>query len=181
MEVLGQLIEDWIRENDSSQAALFHLSGVKQNTLSRWINRQVKSATTKNLKMIAPVLGLTYEDLLRRMGEIPESNPSAIVAAKRQRVRDQIDTWFTAVGPEYEDDLWEYIKTHGESTVKMISRMGTAVNTVGDTAVNAAVSGRAKRGRKPRSGPSSPLNARQRPIAERLGVVVGHSNRPVAA
>jgi len=71
MEALRALIEDYLRTHDESQAELAQKSGVLQNVISRWLNGQVSSASPRNLRKIAPALGLSYEDLLRAMGELP--------------------------------------------------------------------------------------------------------------
>jgi len=71
VEPLRQLIENWLVARDASQADLHRASGVPQNVISKWLNGEVARASDRNLKRIAPILGLSYEELLRHMGEIP--------------------------------------------------------------------------------------------------------------
>lgn len=161
METLGQLITEWIDVNHSSQAAFAKQSGLKQNTVSRWINGQVENATVDKLKLVAPVLGISYEELLRRLGEIEPSAPAAQVSARRQSIRSQLEAWLNAVGPENEEYFWESLRAHGDSTAQLITNIQSAVSEPGDTAVNRAVSQRSKAGRKPRDGAKGPLTAGQ--------------------
>jgi transcriptional regulator with XRE-family HTH domain len=77
VEGLRRLIEEWFDAQNGTQADLARASGVPQNVISKWVNRQVDQASPDNLKKIAPTLGLTYENLLRRMGEIPESDATS--------------------------------------------------------------------------------------------------------
>lgn len=98
-----------MRERGASQADLARASGVPQNVISKWLNGQVDEASPRSLKRIAPILGLSYEDLLRRMGELP-SRPDAVdadpleqyirqrIAEMREAVRDTPRaTWATIV------------------------------------------------------------------------------------
>lgn len=78
VEALRVLIEEWLRLHEATQAELARNSGVPQNVISKWVNGQVDEASPANLKKIAPTLGLTYEGLLREMGELP-NDPSAAV------------------------------------------------------------------------------------------------------
>jgi transcriptional regulator with XRE-family HTH domain len=71
VEALRRLIEEWLDAQNGTQADLARASHVPQNVISKWVNGQVDQASPDNLKKIAPTLGLTYEDLLRRMGELP--------------------------------------------------------------------------------------------------------------
>jgi transcriptional regulator with XRE-family HTH domain len=177
VEALRGLIEEWLRANNSSQAELAQRSGVKQNVISRWLNRQVDDATPKNLKLIAPVLGLTYEELLRLMGELPASSPQSQIDARRQAVREQLERWMSAVGPENESVFWEHLKAQGEATVDLIRRVGTAVNADTEAADNAAVSSRAERGRGRRNGPSGQIMSKQHAVSEVLEHARHSTNR----
>lgn len=76
MEALRALIEEWLGEN-GTQADLARASGVPQNVIGKWRSRQVDEASPTNLKKIAPTLGLTYEQLLRQMGELPAESADA--------------------------------------------------------------------------------------------------------
>ena len=90
MEALRQLIEEWLAQHNGSQAELAELCGVPQNVISRWLNRQVDEASPKNLKKIAPALGLTYEELLREMGELPPLEGDGHIDPIEEEIRRQV-------------------------------------------------------------------------------------------
>ena len=119
----------------------------------------------KSCEKIATALGVDLDLMLELAGHRrrPNGEPHAQIDARRQAVRDQLDRWLSAVGPDNEEYFWSYLKAQGDSTVDLIRRVGTAVNASGDTAVNAAVSERKRRGRKPRGDSDSRLTQRQHP------------------
>ena len=77
--------------------------------------------------------------------------------APNRRTATELDRWIAAVGPENEEYFWQHLKAQGDSTVDLIHRLGTAVSTGAEAAVNAAVSRRAKRGRGRKDGSGRPL------------------------
>jgi transcriptional regulator with XRE-family HTH domain len=100
---------------------------------------------------IAAALGMTPAGLASMIGK---GDSHEQIDARRQLVRDQLDRWLAAVGPEHEDYFWEALKAQGDSVVDLIRQVGTAVNEGAQAAVNAAVSGRKSRTR-PKRGDSS--------------------------
>jgi transcriptional regulator with XRE-family HTH domain len=111
-------------------------------------------------------------------GVIGKGDSHEQIDARRQLVRDQLDRWLAAVGPEHEDYFWEALKAQGDSVVDLIHQVGTAVNEGAQAAVNAAVSGRKTRTRPKRGDSGSTLRPRQFPIGRPLG---GHRFNVTAA
>jgi transcriptional regulator with XRE-family HTH domain len=148
MQALVALIEEWLALDRRNQAELARLSGVPQNVISRWLNGQVDSVSTRNLKRVAPVLGLSYEELLRRMGELPQAaasvNGASLLHSRQQSLDDQVERWVRVLGPRMgveaaEDYFWESVRRHADTILDALT-MGTAVSAPADTAVNGAVS-----------------------------------------
>jgi transcriptional regulator with XRE-family HTH domain len=166
-DTFRDFVTRWLGDSRISAADLSSRAGIDQSGMSKYLHtdpRRRVRPSPRSLEKLAPVLGVAYEDLLRMCGYLP-GEPRAQVDARRQAVRDQLDQWLSAVGPENEEYFWHYLKAQGDSTVDLIRQVGTAVNEPGDAAVNAAVSARKRRGRKPRGDSGSPLTQRQHPAA----------------
>jgi len=161
-EDLREAIEQALNDRRWSLSRLGRETGIQPSVISRWLNvpdgATASRPSPRNLQKLAPVLGRSYEDLLRMCKYLP-GEPRDQVNALRQSVRVQLDEWLNAVGPDYEQAFWEYLKDHGASGVILIRRIGTAVNARAEDAVNAVVSDRAKRGRTPRKGSEGPLSS----------------------
>lgn len=71
MEVFREFLEEWLRQTGTSQAELHRLSGVPQNVISRWLSQDPTQPGVRNLKKLAPVLGVPYEELLKLVGYLP--------------------------------------------------------------------------------------------------------------
>ena len=130
--------------------------------VSKWVSEDTRRRSVpspSSCARIAAALGLDPDYVLELAGHRQPREPRAEVDARRQAVRDQLDRWLAAVGPEYEQLFWNQLKAQAESTVALIQQIGTAVNANGEAAVNAAVSGRSKRGRSVGETPNGPLRA----------------------
>lgn len=162
-----ELIQEALRILDIDQAGLAKRLRRGQPTVSRWLSGDAKPDYESCLRL-AQITGMSAALVLETVGLDPQlipANPglaSAEVDARRQSIRSQLDEWMNAVGPENESYFWEYLKAHGDSGVDLIKLVRTAVSESGDAAVNAAVSGRGKRGRKPRDGGNGRLTVGQR-------------------
>jgi transcriptional regulator with XRE-family HTH domain len=63
----------------------------------------------------------------------------ARVTAWRQSIHEQLEAWISAVGPQYEEFFWRYLKSQGDSTVAMLRDLGIAVNPPSGGAIKRAV------------------------------------------
>ncbi len=173
-------VEDALRARDWSLSRLGRETGIQPSVLSRWLSEGGSRPSPRNLEKLSAGLGVDYEQMMQLCGYLP-SEPAVQVDARRQAVRDQLDRWLTAVGPDYEDEFWQSLKNHGDSTVRLIGQVRTAVSDHEQTAVNAAVSGRSKRGRPRRTGGNGALSADQHAAREVLGIGRATSKRRLAA
>jgi transcriptional regulator with XRE-family HTH domain len=161
-----ELILEALRILDIDQAGLAKRLRRGQPTVSRWLSGDAKPDYESCLRL-AQITGMPAAVVLETVGLDPQliptnpGTPTREVDARRQVVRNQLDEWLNAVGPENESYFWDYLKTHGDTGVDLIKLVRTAVSESGDAAVNAAVSGRGKRGRKPRDGGNGRLTVRQ--------------------
>lgn len=60
------------------------------------------------------------------------------VSARQAAIREQLDRWLAAVGPEYEEYFWSFLKSQGESTVALIRRMDEGAKTADNSQVPTA-------------------------------------------
>ncbi len=160
-----QLILESLRILDIDQAGLAKRLGRGQPTVSRWLSGDAKPDYESCLRL-AQITGMPATTVLETVGLDPSLIPAspgarAEVDTKRQALRDQLDRWLAAVGPKNEPYFWEYLKAHGDSGVNLVRLVRTAVSAEDDVAVNGAVSGRAKRGRRPRKGGDGQLTVGQ--------------------
>jgi transcriptional regulator with XRE-family HTH domain len=118
VEALRNLIEEWMRVHAASQADLAARSGVPQNVVSRWLNRQVDDASPKNLKRIAPTLGLTYEELLRKMGELPSDEAISAGRALHPRLAAFMDA-VEAAFHSMSDQEWQIREEAGRALFRV--------------------------------------------------------------
>ena len=122
MQALVALINEWLAmDAERNQSELARLSGIAPHVIGRWLNGQVDHVSPKNLRLVAPVLGLSYEDLLRRMGELPSLESRVEIDPRRLARHAELDRLLGAVVPEHEEYVWH-------STVDLIRQLGTAVN-----------------------------------------------------
>lgn len=111
----------------------------------------------------------------------PQEQAQARVSAWRQSVHEQLERWIAAVGPEYEEYFWRYLKTQGDSGVAFIHDLGTAVNEAHDGAVNPAVSGPLGTTNGRNEGPDGGLRARYRGANDPLDSTLSNANELLAA
>jgi transcriptional regulator with XRE-family HTH domain len=178
VETLRMLIEEWLRVQHAPRIEFARLSTVPQNVIGKWLNGDVQSVSAANLRKVAPVLGLTYEELLREMGELPRVRARAQVTARRQAIRDQFDRWITAVGKDYEDDFWDALKAHGDSTVALITSMGTAVKSTAEAPLSTGVNAQHPSRTTSRRGTGSRLRPAQRCAKPQLTPRIPHPGPP---
>jgi hypothetical protein len=184
-----QLVErSWLAADltRASQSADFP-RGLDSGLISRWRKPPPFGSvptSAQTLSRIAAAFGLPESEVYAAAGLLPGGPPvdaTDEIDARRQAVRDQLDRWLSAVGPEHEEAFWRYLKDQGDSTVRLISSVGTAVNQAGDAAVNAAVSDRAERGRRRRRTSDGPLTATQHAPARRVRRPLAAPNQRLAA
>ena len=67
------LVLAWLDRRGWYRAQLADAAGVSQSLVSKWLSDEEPRATPapKNLAKLAPVLGMTYEDLMRVCGYLP--------------------------------------------------------------------------------------------------------------
>jgi transcriptional regulator with XRE-family HTH domain len=153
---------------------------------AKWVSEnqryRVRPSPASCLK-IAQALGVDSDVILGLAGHRPQREGSVHdqVDARRQVVRDQLDRWLSAVGPDNEEFFWQHLKAQGDSTVDLIKRVGTAVNADAEDAVNAAVNARSKRGRRPKGDGNGQLRRRLRTSAPTLTDAHGHRRQLAAA
>lgn len=153
-----------MRERGWTIARLAEACDVSDGLAAKWVSENPRLRvipSPKSCEKIADALGVDPDEVLELAGHRKAREPRTEVDARRQAVRDQLDRWLTAVGPDNEEYFWQHLKAQGDSAVNLIKRIGTAVNGESEDAVNAAVSQRAERGRKRRKGPNGPLRADQ--------------------
>jgi len=160
--------------------------GVSMQLVYKWMAEDPATRITpgpRSCLKIAEALDADADFVLELAGHRKPSPESAAdqVSALRQSARAQLEEWLNAVGPQYEQAYWDYLKTHGSSAVILVRSIGTAVNTGGEGAVNSVVSGRAKRDRRPRNDPDSTLTHGQRTASGMLARGHRPSNQPLAA
>lgn len=105
----------------------------------------------------------------------------AELSARRRSIHDQLERWIAAVGPQYEEYFWRYLKAQGDSGVAFIRGVGTAVRKEADGAINAALSDAMGVTNQPRNGPDSGLRASYRPTNVLLGTGLANANGVLAA
>jgi transcriptional regulator with XRE-family HTH domain len=110
-----------------------------------------------------------------------EQQAQARVSAWRQSVHEQLERWISAVGPQYEEFFWRYLKSQGDSTVAMLRDLGIAVNPPLDGAVKHVVkpTGKPTSTRRRRGGGA--LRASYRTASAALAARYGNLNVFVAA
>jgi transcriptional regulator with XRE-family HTH domain len=186
-DLLFEFLGDRIRERSWTIPHFAKAVGVSPQLAYKWMAEDPAYRITpgpKSCEKIASALGVDLDSVLELAGHRPQRSPELQLSARRQSIRAQLDQWLTAVGEENEPYFWEYLKAHGQSGVDLISRIRTAVNTDADTAVNEGVSGRAKRGRKPRGTSRGPLSTGQRSTSAmlngRIAVAAHHRSMVVS-
>jgi transcriptional regulator with XRE-family HTH domain len=178
VETLRMLIEEWLRVQHAPRVEFARVSTVPQNVIGKWLNGDVQSVSAANLRKVAPVLGLTYEELLREMGELPHVRARARVSARRQAIRDQLDRWMAAVGADYEDDFWDALKAQGDSTVALITTVGTAVKSAAEAPLSTGVNAQHPSRTTSRHGTGSRLRPAQRCAKPQLTPRIPHPGYP---
>jgi transcriptional regulator with XRE-family HTH domain len=160
VEALRRLIEEWLDAQDGTQADLARASHVPQNVISKWVNGQVDQASPDNLKKIAPTLGLTYEDLLRRMGELP-AEAGATYDPIEQAIRARTAEMREAVRGTPQS-MWAVIirKTFDTAIVVARDLAEMAGAEVSDTAAS-ALNEKTETANEPKPRPGSSLRPRQ--------------------
>lgn len=87
-----QSFSDWLaerlRERDWSSADLGRASGVDKTNITRWISER-RRPTPANLKRIAPSLGVSYEELMRRCDYLPGEADDTQTELARARHENQ--------------------------------------------------------------------------------------------
>jgi len=182
VQTFAEWLEDQLAARGWSAADLTAASqdvesprGLDSGLISRWRRRDARAVVptqAKTLARLARALSLPESEVYRAAGQLPADsveNPREQIDARRQLVRDQLDRWLAAVGPEHEDYFWEALKAQGDSVVDLIRQVGTAVNEGAQAAVNAAVSGRKTRTRPKRGDSGGALKDYYRPAGRVLG------------
>jgi transcriptional regulator with XRE-family HTH domain len=116
-----------------------------------------------NCAKIAGALGQDTDVLLELAGHrSPRRRARAHVSAQRQAIRDQVDRWIAAVGEDHEEDFWDALKAHGDSTVALITSMGTAVKSAAEAPLSTGVNAQHPSRATSRRGTGSRLRPAQR-------------------
>jgi transcriptional regulator with XRE-family HTH domain len=172
---------------DGNQAELARRLKRSETTVSRWITGR-NGIDFESALRLARLTGLPARDVVDACGLdpalvplVPEFDAHATIDARRQAVRDQLDVWLSAVGPENEGAFWDSLKAQGQATVNLIRRVGTADNAGTEAADNAAVMSRAERGRGRRNGPNGQIMSKQHAVGPALGAGRHASNHRQAA
>lgn len=178
-----ELVLEALRTLDIDQAALAKRLKRSQATVSRWVSGTATPDYESCLRL-AKITGKPARSVVEAAGLDPLLVPEEArdeIDARRQRVRDQLEDWISAVGSENEDVFWRYLIAQGQATVDLLRAVGTAINAGTEAADNAAVSARAERGRPRRNGPNGQIMANQHALAGTLPRTAFSSNRRHAA
>lgn len=87
MDRFRDFLTDWLARTGWSASRLARESGVRQNVISRWTSQTPTRPSPENLKKIAPVVGVSYEDLLRMCGYLPDGEADAAAEG------DELERW----------------------------------------------------------------------------------------
>jgi transcriptional regulator with XRE-family HTH domain len=175
-----QVFGDWLHEQRTSrnwsQSDLSRASTVDSSIITRWETGATRPSPA-NLAKIAPALGVPYEDLLKMCGYLP-GEPDPELDPKRQAMHAQLDRWLNDVRPEDEDPFLTALKAHGDSTVALINRMGTAVNAAAIAPLSTGVNTRNPARTTPRRGTGRQLRPAQRCAKPQLTPRIPHPGYP---
>lgn len=179
-----------------NQSDVARAVGRTRATVSTWYTGKSKPDLSACLEL-ATVTGLPAKDVAEAAGHDPRLlSESAAKTDNEQRMinrqlalREQRDRWVLVLGPTMgsdaaEDYFWDAIKRHADTMLEYMHSARTAVNADTEGAVNAAVSGRAERGRKrrgPSGGPLTNASHPSHPVNEILDVGSIHANQRHAA
>jgi transcriptional regulator with XRE-family HTH domain len=130
-----------------------------KSQVSRWKSGLARPEP-ETVTRIADLFGVDRVGLLELAGYLSGEPPP--ISAKRQAIRDQLDRWMAAVGADYEDDFWDALKAHGDSTVALITTVGTAVNAAAIAPLSTGVNTRNPARTTPRRGTGRRLRPAQR-------------------
>lgn len=72
MEDFRTFLLDWLDANGWNVPRLARASGVADAVIRRWINRPLKRPSDANLRKIAPPMGVSYEQLAKMCGYLPD-------------------------------------------------------------------------------------------------------------
>ena len=100
MEAFYEFLTGWLRDAGWGPTRLAEAAEVSQSLVSKWVNadpRRRARPSPKNLERLAPVLGRSYEDLMKLAGYLPgePSQPSmnprraAVLTIVRDLVPDE--------------------------------------------------------------------------------------------
>jgi transcriptional regulator with XRE-family HTH domain len=195
-----QYLANWLRAEDWTQTEFADAAGVHQTVVSKWLHADYRRRVRPGrqaIPRVAVVLKLEPEQVVRMVlndqadidhtrlasqaAAAADRTPQEEIGARRQAVRDQLDVWLSAVGPENEGAFWDSLKAQGQATVNLIRRVGTADNAGTEAADNAAVMSRAERGRGRRNGPNGQIMSKQHAVGPALGAGRHASNHRQAA
>lgn len=93
MDQFRGFLTDWLASNGWSASQLARVSGLRQNTISRWTGMNPTRPTTENLEKLAPVIGVAYEDLLRMCGYLPSIGLVAVDDSADPALAEVIAIW----------------------------------------------------------------------------------------
>jgi transcriptional regulator with XRE-family HTH domain len=181
---LFDVLKSALRERDWTIPYFARMCAVSPQLAYKWLAEHESQRIIpgpKSCEKIAAALGFDPDYVLELAGHRKPRQPRADIDARRQVVRDQLDHWLAAVGPENEEYFWQHLKAQGDSAVDLIRRIGTAVNAEGEAAVNGAVSERAKRGRRRGNDLGGPLIPRKHPAERPLRGSHAAANERLAA
>jgi transcriptional regulator with XRE-family HTH domain len=78
-EAFRAFLEDWLATTGWSQFELAMRTGIGQSIISRWLSpdhRRRTQPTDTTLRKLAPVVGRSFEDLMRMSGRWPDAPPA---------------------------------------------------------------------------------------------------------